>query len=637
MCGIVGAFAFNDNNFNISEAYINDMRDAMIHRGPDSKGTWVSKDRRIGLGHRRLSIVDLSVKASQPMSNENETLWVSFNGEIYNHLEIRKELEQVGRHKWKTDHSDTEVILHAFEEWGIDCIHKFRGMFAIALWDVREKQLWLIRDRIGIKPLYYSFHHRRIVFASEIKALLRDKDQKREVHDKAFYHYLSFLTTPAPQTLFNGIKKVPCGTWIRINENGNAHEHKYWDVWDHVEPLEGVSEDEIAEKLMLELRTAIRLHKESDVPLGIFLSGGIDSSTNAVLFSEDETKQINTFSIGYDKNYESYENELKYARLISKIVKSKHHEHILKLNHLIDFLPLMIELHDEPIADPVSVPAYYVSKLARENGVTVCQVGEGADELFIGYPSWISAFQMQRICDLPTPKIFKKLALTSLKWFGKENTFHFEWLKRNIENMPVFWGGSEIFTETQKNRLLSTNFNKNWAGITSWEVLEPLYLQFKEKAWDQSPLNWMTYLDLNFRLPELMLTKIDKMSMGVSLETRVPFLDHKFVELSMSIPSKIKIKNGTLKYILKKGIKGLIPDEIIDRKKQGFGLPMQEWFLTELGTKVKKEITDFCKETDYFNKNYVVEHANEMNETQLWCLVNYILWWKKYIKEEEIA
>ena len=231
MCGIVGSYIFKNSSFVVTEPYIISMRDTMAHRGPDGAGLWISDSKRIGLGHRRLSIIDLSEAASQPMCNEDGNLWISFNGEIYNHLEIREELKSIGGHHWKTDHSDTEVILHAFEEWGIECLHKLRGMFAIALWDARKGELWLVRDRIGIKPLYYSIHHGRIVFASEIKALLQDPEQERLVNEEAFYHYLSFLTTPAPDTLFNGIKKLPGGTWLKVKEDGTVNQSRYWDVW----------------------------------------------------------------------------------------------------------------------------------------------------------------------------------------------------------------------------------------------------------------------------------------------------------------------------------------------------------------------------------------------------------------------
>src|SRR5467141_205182 len=229
MCGIAGALAFSSATFRVTPSYITGMRDVMDHRGPDGAGLWISPDGRVGLGHRRLAIIDLSEAAAQPMSNEDGSLWIAFNGEIYNHAEIRSELEELGGHLWKTNHSDTEVILHAFEQWGIDCIHKFRGMFAIALWDTNQRQLWLIRDRIGIKPLYYSIHHGRITFASEIKALLEDQEQARAVDEEALYHYLSFCTTPAPRTLFQGIEKMPPGTWLRVSEDGQVREFRYWD------------------------------------------------------------------------------------------------------------------------------------------------------------------------------------------------------------------------------------------------------------------------------------------------------------------------------------------------------------------------------------------------------------------------
>ncbi len=254
------------------------------------------------------------------MTNEDGSLRLVYNGEIYNHAEIRRELEAVGRHSWKTDHSDSEVILHAFEEWGIDCVHRFRGMFAIALWDARQRQLWLVRDRIGVKPLYYSLHHGQIAFASEIKAILQDPRQERAVDEESLYHYLSFLTTPAPRTLFRGIRKLAAGTWIRLDQTGALEEQRYWDVWDHTTPFQSIDEDEIAERLLAELRTAVRLRKVSDVPVGVFLSGGIDSSTNAALFSEGEQTPVRTFSVGYRGDYASYQNEFRFARLMANQV-----------------------------------------------------------------------------------------------------------------------------------------------------------------------------------------------------------------------------------------------------------------------------------------------------------------------------
>ena len=388
MCGICGALAFESSNFTVSAEYVIRMRDVMTHRGPDGAGIWLSQDGRVGLGHRRLSIIDLSDAASQPMSNEDGSLQVVFNGEIYNHAEIRRELEQRGHLRWKTDHSDTEVILHAFQEWGIACLERFRGMFAIGLWDANSRRLWLIRDRIGIKPLYYSIHHGRLTFASEIKALLQDQDQIRAVNEEALFHYLSFVTTPAPDTLFEGIRKLPPGSFLTIDTDGQYRQEQYWDVLDRVTPLIGVSEEDIAERLLSELRTSVALRTVSDVPVGIFLSGGIDSSTNAALFSECASGRVKTFSVGYDKNYRGCESELPYAKEFAASIEAIHHARVLTQEDFLEFLPRMIHLQDEPIADPVCMPVYYVSKLARDNGVIVAQVGEGSDELFWGYGYW---------------------------------------------------------------------------------------------------------------------------------------------------------------------------------------------------------------------------------------------------------
>ena len=634
MCGIAGILTFNGGSFEVTAPYLVRMRDTMSHRGPDGAGVFISPDRRVGLGHRRLSIIDLSENASQPMANEDETLWIVFNGEIYNHAEIRAELEKLGRHRWKTDHSDTEVILHAFEEWGVDCVHKFRGMFAIALWDTKQRQLWLIRDRIGVKPLYYSVHHGRITFASEIKALLEDQDQKRGMDEEALYQYLSFNTTPAPKTLFSGIHKLPPGTWLRVDEDGQIREHRYWDVLDHTQPLTGVSEEEIAERVLAELRTAVRLRKISDVPVGVFLSGGIDSSTNAALFSEGESRQIKTFSIGYHGKYKSCQNELHYARKMAGVVGAEHHELLLREDDLLDFLPHMVRHQDEPLADPVCVPVYYVSKLARDHGVTVCQVGEGSDELFWGYPYWKQSLSLQRYSDrLPLPGSLRNVGIAGLGLASGARRSSYRWqfscevLRRALSKQLVFWGGAEVFTDSQKQWFLSPRLRKKFGDVSSWEALKPIRQRFEDRAREPSPLNWMTYLDLNLRLPELLLMRVDKMSMAVGLEARVPFLDHKFVELAMSIPEAVKTKNGTLKHILKKAVRNVIPDELIDRKKQGFGVPVYEWYFTKYGEYVSREVKEFCHSSDCFSWKEISSCIPERG----WALLNLALWWKQYI------
>jgi asparagine synthase (glutamine-hydrolysing) len=631
MCGIVGALSFDGSDFVPSESLLARMRDAVSHRGPDGEGLWISEDRRVGFGFRRLRIIDLSDAADQPMSNEDGSLWLVYNGEIYNHADIRHELEKLGRHRWKTDHSDTEVILHAFEEWGIDCVHRFRGMFAFALWDARRRELWLVRDRIGIKPLYYSRNGGRLTFASEIKALLEDPQQERRVDAQALYHYLSFLTTPAPQTLFAGIQKLEPATWLRISADGKARQHRYWDVWDHVVPLADVAEDEIAEQLLAELRTSVKLRKISDVPVGVFLSGGIDSSTNAALFSDGEAAPIKTFSIGYTGRHESYRNEFPYARKMANAIGADHHERVLDLDELIEFLPHMVRLQDEPIADPVCFPVYYVSELARKHGVVVCQVGEGADELFWGYPSWKAFLRLQRSNDLPLPRILKRAGIGILALTGRQPSREYEFLRRGAEQLPVFWSGAEAFTEAHKQRLLSPRLRTELAGLTSWDVLEPIRRRFDEAAWERSHLNWMTYADLNLRLPELLLMRIDKMSMGVSLEGRVPFLDHKLVEFAMGIPQRVKTNNGTLKYILKKAVRGVIPDDLINRRKQGFGVPIHEWFFDRLGATARQELAAFCRETDLLDQSEVMRIIDSRRARESWYLLNLALWWKEFM------
>lgn len=630
MCGIVGIYSFRSNGARVDPGLLDRMRDTLAHRGPDGARSWIADDGRIGLGFRRLAIIDLSEAAMQPMSSADGQIQVLFNGEIYNHAEIRAELEKGNKYTWKTDHSDTEVIVHAFEEWGIDCVHRFRGMFAIAVWDARERALWLLRDRIGVKPLYYAIHSNQVLFASEIKALLQHPDQPRALNEEAFYHYLSFLTTPAPQTLFAGIQKLRPASWICIRQDGQVRESRYWDVLDHTTPLLSQSDEEIADLLLEELRTSVRLRKVSDVPVGVFLSGGIDSSTNAVLFAEGEKEKVRTFSIGYAGDHPSYQNEFTYARLIADLIRSEHHEKCLTVDDLLDFMPEMVYLQDEPIADPVCVPVYYVSKLARENGVVVCQVGEGADELFWGYPQWKNILRLQRVLNLPFGDALAQLAAYAGRWVFRDNLRRYDYMVRHSRQQPIFWGGAEAFAEPEKMRLLSPRMRKSVQGYDSWQVIRPIRERFVEKAWEKSALAWMSYLDLNFRLPELLLMRVDKMSMGVSLEGRVPFLDHKFVELAMSIPERVKTRHGDLKHILKKTVKGTIPDAIIDRPKQGFSVPVQEWFFDRLGEFARRELEAFCRETDYLDIRGVQQSFERRESEKIWFLLNFALWWKRF-------
>lgn len=633
MCGIAGILTLQSDAPRVSVDEIDTMRDTMVHRGPDGAGTWVSEDGKIGLGHRRLSIIDLSDAAAQPMSDADEDIWLTYNGEIYNHAELRHELEALG-HQFRTDHSDTEVIIQAFRAWGIDCLHRFRGMFAFALWDARSQQLWLVRDRVGIKPLYYTTIDNRLAFASEIKALLTVNGVRRAIDEDSFFHFLSFLTVPAPKTLFEGISKLPGGTWLRIDPDGSFHEHRYWNVFDEVGALDDQSDSTLSRRVIEELKTAVDLRKASDVPVGVFLSGGVDSSTNATLFSQDNDQPVHTFTVGYDEEYGTAPSELGFARSVATSIGANQHEVLLTQQHMIDFLPEMVALQDEPIADPVCVPLYYVAKLARENGVIVCQVGEGADELFWGYTLWKRALRLQTLDDvLPVPRILKRLALALLTRLGRDHTQTYEMLRRASEGQPTFWGGAEAFSHAEKMRLLSPRLRDKFRGLTSWKVIEPIHKRFLATAPDPTNLAWMSYLDLNLRLPELLLMRVDKMCMGTSIEARVPFLDHKFLAFAMSIPQSIKTKGGVLKRVLKNAVRGLVSDDIIDRPKQGFSVPVHEWLLRGLGDSSREQVIEFARNTGLLDPA-AVDHLfrSRPGDPRTWVLLNLALWWKHYAR-----
>lgn len=636
MCGIVGTVIFR-GDCKVDPDLLQRMRDTMQHRGPDGGAQWIDPRGRVGLGHRRLSIIDLSNAATQPMDTPDGRFVITFNGEIYNHAEIRSELQALGRRDWRTDHSDTEVLLFAFREWGIDCLSRFRGMFGFAIWDNQERRLWLVRDRIGIKPIYYAQRADRLSFASEIKALIEDPQQARAMDETALFHYLSLMTTPSPMTLFRGVNKLPSGCWLRLDLDGSIEVRRYWDIWDNVVPMIDRSDDDMAAEIRAMLETAVRYRKVSDVPVGVFLSGGIDSSTNAAMFAAGETRPIKTFSIGYEQDYGSYKNELHYARKMAAMIGADHHELRLKLDDLLSFVPTLIHLQDEPIADPVCVPIYYVSRLAREHGIIVAQVGEGADELFCGYPLWQRILTARRLSELPMPRGLRRIGVWALDRYGRGDHYFREMLRRAANDEPFFFSGAETFTDFRKTQLLSSRMRAAFAGRTSAEAVGEIRRRFNSKAWERSPLNWMSYVDLNLRLPELLLMRVDKMSMGVSVECRVPFLDHKFVELAMGIPAAAKTRNGTLKYILKKAVTGVIPDELIHRRKQGFGVPIAEWFSDRLGGAMRREITRFCEATDVFDRAYVERLFQQNDGVSLWWLYNLSAWHAHFIERKEIA
>ncbi len=632
MCGISGIFFFKGNN-KVKKKNLVKMNKLLEHRGPDGNGSWISSNKKVGFGHTRLSILDLTSSANQPFVDNTKNYVITFNGEIYNFKEIKKVLLKKG-YSFRTKNSDTEVLLLSYIEWGLKCVEKFRGMFAFAIWDNIKKKVFLVRDRVGIKPLYYKIDSEKLIFSSEIKAILLDPDYIPKIDEESMYHYLTFLCTPAPKTMFKDINKLEAGTWLSIDENGKNEKEQYWDP---LEEKELIDIDNINKVLTKTLKESIKYRGISDVDVGVFLSGGIDSSTNAYFFSKNSKKKIKTFSIGYDKEYKSYKSELNYARIVAEHIKSLHFEKKLRKDDIKNIIFDMVYFQDEPISDPVCVPIFYVSKLAKENNIKVCQVGEGADELFFGYTNWFRTSKINMfINNVFFPDFLKKLILFLYKKLNFQYKYTSDLLRRSVEKKPIFWGGAEAFSSFEKSQLFSDDFKKKIKNFDSWNCIRPHYEFFNKKAKNKCIENWMTYLDLKIRLPELILMRVDKMTMANSLEARVPFLDHNLIQKTIDLPINIKIKKNKSKVLLKEIVKGLLPNEILNRKKQGFGLPLKEWFEEGLGIDEKKIICEFVTETDFFDKNYIRNVINRKGDTRLWFILNLAIWWKIFITDNRL-
>ena len=635
MCGICGVFNYKSYRSSITEELIIKMRDTMIHRGPDGEGCYISSDYKIGLGHRRLAILDLTTSGNQPMSDDSGEVIITYNGEIYNFLELRKELIGKG-YKFHTQ-TDTEVIICLYKEYGKKMLSKLRGMFAFAIWDSRIQKLLLVRDRLGVKPLYYTSLDGNIVFASEIKSILAYPGIKKEADETALYHYLSLRTVPAPMTFFKGISKLSPGHLMEIDKKGNIKQEEYWDVLDNVSIVENQSEEVYTEQLFESLQESVKYRMVSDVPVGVFLSGGVDSSSNVALMKSSPDKPVRTFSIGISGK-ESQE-EIRYARKVSELFHTDHHEIQASAGDFTDFIPQMIHHQEEPNA--ISSPLlYYIAKLARDKGTKVCMAGEGSDELFAGYPNWLKILRFRNRFWTHYKKIplaFKKFLFSGVspmigRWGNKRS---WDLLRRATYNEELFWGGSEGFGELQKNMLLSSRMKIKFRGISSSDVIAPLRNKFEQKSSSKDYLQWMCYLDLKIRVPELLLARLDKMTMAASVEGRVPFLDHKFVEHSMSIPSSFKNKNNETKYILKKSLQNVLPNEILYRKKQGFPHPV-EWVTQDIFEYTQKKIDRFTKTTDFFDGDYIKELLEGLktkgDSSLAWILLNYMLWYEYFIE-----
>ncbi len=670
MCGIAGLFrtvGALDSNIPLEPA-LDKMNAAMAHRGPDGDGIWTSDSQRIGLAHRRLAIVDLSPDAAQPMCDNTGAIQITFNGEIYNHLKIRAELVAAG-HQFKTDHSDTEVLIHGYKEWGIEeLVKRLEGMFAFAVWDNNRGILTLARDRIGIKPIYFTRAHGTFRFASEIKAILSDPAVPRQIDGNALNHYLSFMISPAPLTMFQSIYKLPAAHIMEVDDTGEIKAWRYWNALpgQGIDPseLKGLSdaarEDFYVKGIRSRLEAAIEKRMMSDVPFGVFLSGGIDSSANVALMSQFTDRPVETFTVGFKDH--THLNELEYARLIADKFKTNHHEVLIDETDMMGYLDNLTHHQDEPIADWVCIPLYFVSKLARDNGVTVVQVGEGADEQFCGYDSWMTYLNMfEKFWDpynrsMPAPlKSLLGAAARSLApaTRGKGGQVA-EALHRAATGQELFFTGANAFWNIHKDRLLGNTdmvgsrvhddlagSGIDLTGITSrqsGDVINGYFNDLDGPFPNADHLTRMAFSELRLRLPELLLMRVDKISMSTSIEGRVPFLDHQLVEFTMDIPQAFKVKGGTKKHLLKQAVKDLLPDEIIHRKKMGFSAPVEQWLKGEFGRQAEEKVlsSPLLKE-GILSKSYVENRFREHRSGKanhalhLWTLFNLASWHDHWI------
>jgi asparagine synthase (glutamine-hydrolysing) len=589
MCGICGILASGES-LALDEELVTRMHEVIAHRGPDHGGSWIDDERRVALAHRRLSIIDLSPAGHQPMSNEDGTVWITFGGEIYNHAELRPELEAKG-HVYRS-RTDTETIVHLYEEEGPACVERLDGMFHYAIWDGRTRELHLARDRLGKKPLYYAQLPGGFLFASEIKSLLEHPALTPELDEEAFFHYLTFVAAPAPLTMFAGVRKLEPAERMTVRADGSTSSEIYWTPMSPAAAsfVAGASERELQDRLVELLRASIAKRMMSDVPFGVFLSGGIDSSTNVALMAELMDEPVRTFSVGFAE-HERY-NELEYARLVAKRFGTDHHEIVIDSNDLEAFVPELVYHLDEPIADWVAVPLHYLSKLAREDGTYVIQIGEGSDELFHGYQSYISHARFRTRYWEPFQRVPRPVrralsrAVTEVSRRVGRGTVHAQAIADAAAGRQPFWGAAISYQGELKERVLANGYSHP----DSYEVVERLWRRAERERPDADLLQKMTYLELKNRLAELLLMRVDKMTMANSVEARAPFLDRELVELALALPPDLKVRNGEGKYLLKKAVTPLLPREVIERPKQGFSAPVSEWFRGDVGERARRAI-----------------------------------------------
>ena len=613
MCGITGKLNFNKNNF-VSEGLIKEMTKTLSHRGPDDSGIFVEKN--IGLGHNRLSIIDLSLAGHQPMSDKEEKIWIVFNGEIYNYLVLKKELEKQGIiFKSKTD---TEVIIYLYKKYGIDCLKYLRGMFAFAIWDKEKKQLFLARDRVGKKPLKYYCDSNCFIFASELKAILKNPEVKKEMDCDAIDEYLTYQYVPHPKTGFKNIWKLEPAHYLIIKKDGQIIKQRYWDL-DYSQKLD-LSEEEWKEKILEKLKESVRMRLVSDVPLGAHLSGGIDSSLIVALMSQEQNSPIKTFSIGFkEKDY----NELSYVKLVVDRYKTEHHEFIVEPN-AIEILPKLVYHYEEPYADSSALPTWYLSEITKKY-VTVALNGDGGDENFAGYTRYNAMKLFKKLRFIPLKSQLKKLnkflyQITKVKFFQKGYRFLDSY---NTLALDFYLRIIDYFGQEEKDIIYTDEFKQKVKNSRWHSFLEEKYSKTEKLDW----LDKILYTDILSYLPDDLLVKVDIASMAHSLEIRSPFLDHELLELTAKMPSSLKLRGYDKKYLLKKIAEKYLPKECIYRPKQGFGVPLEYWFRAEMSGYLKEKLLNKNFLNLGFKKEGIQKMLAEHNKrkqnyaNQLWALL----------------
>lgn len=618
MCGICG-FTGKANKI-----FLKKMTDSIIHRGPDESGSY--SDGKINLGIRRLSIIDVET-GHQPIHNEEKNIWTVVNGEIYNFKELRQELKEKG-HRFYTDHSDTEVIVHLYEEYGSSFIHKLNGMFAIALWDKVEDKLILIRDRMGVKPLFYSKINDTLIFSSEIKAILSHPKYDKDINYEAVYHYFTFKNIPAPMTAFKGISSLMPGEVLTYS-NGRVSTDKWWKI--KFDENEEYDDDYVIERIFTLLEDSVKLRMRSDVPFGAYLSGGVDSSAVVALMAKFSDRPVKTFSLGYEGEFKNKEADLYYARKVSRVYNTEHYEYIMSHNELIDEMDNVIEAFDQPFSGTIAT--YFLAKLIKKH-VKVALSGDGADELFGSYLTHRVAQPMYHF-----NRLYDRVKTNSLTneeecLFAPCDIDFLEDLYNKSNGDELKWRYNlYLLSDEDKMHLLSDHFKSSLGMVNSFSVVKENF----SKLTARNPLNRILEMEWNTQLPDQVLAFVDFLSMAHSVETRSPFLDYRLVEFVATIPGNMKIKNGNVKDILKKVTKPLLPEEIIKRPKEGFVLPIFNWMVEDL----KDYSSDVLSENRLNRHNLLNSDAinnllqnyysgNKKDVGKIWNLMMFQLWWEKY-------